>query len=81
MNLLSLAYISDIMSQRKLGLLPKGSDQGNPPLGAAQLAPGFIGQMLPITRTEVGQGVAFEMPPDVFRRIQFGRVGRQAGHD
>lgn len=73
--------MGDILSQRKLGLLPEGSHQRNPALGAAQLSAGFVGQLLPVAGTEVGQGVSFEMPPNVFRWIQFGRVGRQAGHD
>jgi len=71
--------MSNNKSQRELGLLPKGADQGLPPLAAPQLAPGLTAEVEQILRTKVGQGMAFEVSPDVFDRIEFGSVGRQMG--
>ncbi len=67
--------------QRKLGLLPEGADQGGAALTAPQLSPGFASQVPKVFGAEVGQSMAFEMAPDVFDRIEFWGVGRQAGQN
>jgi hypothetical protein len=64
-------------SQGKLCLLPEGTDQGWPALATPQLPAGFPSQVRKISRTEVGQGMAFEMAPDVFDRIEFQGVSRK----
>ena len=71
--------MDNIRSQRKLGLLPEGADQRGAPLAAPELTARFPAQVRNILRTEVRQGVAFEMAPDVFGRVEFGRVSRQVG--
>ncbi len=70
--------MSNVWSQRKLCLLPEGSDQSGPALAAPQLSPGLPTQVGNIFGTEVGQRVAFKMAPDVFDRVEFRGVSRQA---
>ena len=48
---------------------------------APQLSPGFLSQVPKVFGTEVGQGMAFEMTPDVFDGIEFRCVCRQAGQN
>lgn len=69
------------MSQRKLGLFPKGPDQGDAPLGAAELAPRLVREFRPVAGAEVGQGVVFEVSPNVLGRVEFRGIGRQSRHD
>ena len=71
--------MGNIRSQRKLGLLPEGADQRGAPLAAPELAARFPTQVRKILRTEVRQGVAFEVAPDVFGGVEFGGVGWQPG--
>jgi len=71
--------MGDIVSQRKFGLLPEGPDKGRSPLAAAQVASGFPPQMDEVAGTEVSQRMVLQMTPDVFRGIEFGGIGRQAG--
>src|SRR2546425_11116014 len=69
--------MSNIRSQRKLGLLPKGADQGWAALAAPQLSPGLPTQMRNVFRTKVRQRVTFEVAPDVFGRVEFRGVSWQ----
>src|SRR5882762_613616 len=73
--------MSNTWSQRKLGLLPEGADQGGAALTAPQLSPGFFSQMPEVLGTEIGQGMAFEMAPDVFDRIELRSVSRQTSQN
>jgi hypothetical protein len=70
--------MSNVWSQRNLCLLPEGSDQSGPALAAPQLSLGLPTQVGNIFGTEAGQRVAFEMAPDVFDRVEFRGVSRQA---
>src|SRR5689334_902225 len=70
--------MSNIESQRKLGLLPECPDQRRASLAAPQLTTGFLAQMRDVLGTEVRQGVTFEVAPDVFGRVEFRRVGGQS---
>src|ERR1044072_8352894 len=65
-------------SQRKLGLLPEGSDQRGPALAASQLASGFPAQVWQGFWTKVRQGMTLEMSPNVFDGIEFRGVRRQS---
>src|SRR5260221_4616652 len=69
--------MSNNWSQRKLGLLPEGPDQSGPALAAPQLASRFPSQVRQVFRTEVRQGMTFEMSPNVFDGIESRCVGRQ----
>lgn len=73
--------MSNIESQRKLGLLPKGADQGWAALSALELSPGFPSQVPEVLRTEIGQSVVFETAPDVFSWIEFWSIGWKTGQD
>src|SRR5271156_5262942 len=73
--------MSNNWSQRKLRLLPEGADQGGPALTASQVSPGFPAQVAKVFRTEVGQGMAFEVTPDLFDWIEFRGVSWQVGQD
>src|SRR5208337_4080551 len=70
--------MSNNRSQRKLCLLPKGANQGGAALTASQLSPSLPAQVGNVFGTEVGQGMAFEMAPDVFDGVEFRGVSRQA---
>ena len=52
---------------------------GGPALAAPQLSPGFPAQVRQVFRTEVRQGMTFEMSPNVFDGIEFRCVRRQLG--
>src|ERR1700678_1418854 len=73
--------MSNTKSQRKFRLLPEGADQSAASLTAPQVAAGFASQFRKVFRTEVGQGMAFEVAPDVFNRVEFGRVSGQTRQD
>jgi len=62
--------------------VPEGADQGGAVLAAAQSAPGLATEFPEVGGTEVGEGVAFEMRPDILDRVEFGSVSGQLGeHD
>ena len=69
--------MGNIWSQRKLRLLPEGADQWGAPLTAPELTPRLSAPVRNVLRTEVRQGMALEMTPDVFGGVEFGRVSRQ----
>src|SRR5579864_5280639 len=71
--------MSNVLSQRKLCLLPESADQGGTALTAPQLSPGLPAQVGNVFGTEVGQRVAFEVTPDVFDWVEFGCISGQAG--
>ena len=50
-------------------------------MAAPELPSRFPAQVRNVLRTEVRQGVAFAMAPNVFGGVEFGRVGRQPHQD
>lgn len=70
--------MDNAISERQLGLFPESAHERGASLGTAESATGLLGQVLPVLRAEVDQGVAFEVAPDVLGWIQFGCIGRQA---
>lgn len=71
--------MSDYSRESEFGLFPEGTNECRPALGATECSAGFAGQVHQVLRAEVGQGMAFQMPPDVFGRVEFGSVSRQPG--
>lgn len=70
--------MSDNLSQRKVCLFPEGPHQGDAALGATELAASLVSELCPIARAEVGQGMMFEMSPNVFGRVEFWSVGGES---
>lgn len=56
-------------------MLPERPDQTGAATHPLQRAEGVYAQLAQILRAEIGQFVLLEMAPDVFGRIQFGRIG------
>src|SRR5277367_1433385 len=65
------------MLELQFGLLPEGSDESWASLHGAQAIARSALQVVEVHGAAVGEFVVLEMTPDVFGRIQFGRVGRQ----
>src|SRR5713101_6246143 len=61
-----------------MSLLPERAHQARAPAHAAQCAARLIAALAEIARAEVGQLVMFPVAPDIFDRIEFRGVGRQA---
>ena len=69
--------MGDNKSKRKLGLFPEGADEGRARLTAAKSAADLMREFPQVRSAEVGQSVLFEMSPDVFDGVEFGRIGRE----
>src|SRR5450755_93091 len=65
------------MLELQFCLLPESPDEGRASLHGAQAIARSALQVVEVCSAAVGEFVVFEMAPDVFGRIQFGRVGRQ----
>src|ERR1700690_160136 len=65
------------MLELQLSLLPERPDQGRTSLHGAQAVARSALQVAEVRGAAVGEFVVLEMAPDVFGRIQFGRVGGQ----
>src|SRR5271170_1061839 len=65
------------MLELQFGLLPEGSDESWASLHGAQAVARCALQVVEVRGAAVGEFVVLEMTPDVFGRIQFGRVGGQ----
>jgi len=65
------------ISERQLGLLPERPHQGGAALHGAQASSGVGFQVSHVDGTPIRQLVMFQMAPDVFGGIEFGRVRRQ----
>src|SRR5690242_20064687 len=63
----------------QFSLLPESGDQLGTSADVSQLAASEGGQVGEIIGGEVGQPVLFEIAPDIFDGIEFGRVSRQGG--
>jgi hypothetical protein len=61
----------------QFSLLPEGCDQTGPTSHPPQCPTCHEAQLPPVFGTEIRQLVLLEVAPDVFGRVQFGRVGRQ----
>jgi hypothetical protein len=68
--------MADIL-ERQLGLTPEGADQGRAPLHRAQAVARTGFQITEVGGATVGECVILQLTPDVFRRIELGRIGRQ----
>ena len=68
------------MTSPKLSLLPASSDDRFALLAALEFASDGVLQFGQVVGTEVGQGVPLEPGPEVFDRIQIGRVTGQQCH-
>lgn len=69
----------DVSPECQFRLFPEGVDERGPALCPSERSPSLLGKVLPVPRTEVGEGVPFEVPPDVLGGVQFGGVGRESG--
>src|SRR6267143_2930366 len=69
--------MGNLLSQRKLGLLPESPDQCGTALTAPQLSPRLSAQVKQVFQTEVRQGMLLEMSPNIFDGVEFRGVSRQ----
>lgn len=65
------------MLELELCLLPEGPDESRASLHRAQAVARAAFQVMEVRGATIGEFMVLEMTPDVFGRVQFGRVGRQ----
>ena len=66
-------------SERQLGLFPEGGDECGAPLHGLEPVAGELADLPDGVQAQVGDLVFLQIGPDRLDRIEFRRVGRQAG--